>query len=201
MKLTAVFEAWHLGDGNYPPLKKGMPVNLSFELQPETIAKTDQRHQEEMKQLEDAEYEFCATVLKIYGGEERIVVVQMRDFRCYLSSFPSGELELKEGDIVCGHGRLLLDHYIWVEYLHTYEDPPDLFYNLKVKAIRAVRIPESFIHRSEKGYSHACSLKPSEYTSSNTSDVEKMEGESFAFYIVDFDSEGVETDKIRRTFL
>ena len=177
-----------------------MPVNLSFELQPETIVKVDQKQQASMKQLQDAEYEFCATVLKVYSGDERIVVVQMKDFRCYIHSFPRGKLELKAGDMVHGQARLLLDHYIWVEYLHTYESAPNLFYNLKVKAIRAVRIPESFIHRSEKGFSHPCSLKPGQYGPSDTRDVQRMEDESCEFYLVDFDSEGVEKDKIPRTF-
>lgn len=176
-------------------------MNLSFELQPEAISKVDEKQRERMKQLQDAEYEFCATVLKIYRDEEYIVVVQMENFRCYIHSLPSGKLGLKAGDRVRGHGRLLLDHYAWVEYLHKYEAAPDLFYNLKVRAIWAVRIPESFIHRSEKGLSHPCSLKPGEYNPSDIREVEKMVDESCAFYVVDFDSEGVETDKIPRTFL
>ena len=32
MKLTAVFEHWHLGDGNHPAFAVGDEVRLSFEL-------------------------------------------------------------------------------------------------------------------------------------------------------------------------
>jgi hypothetical protein len=32
MRLIAVFESWHIGDGNYPPFDKDQQVRLSFEL-------------------------------------------------------------------------------------------------------------------------------------------------------------------------
>lgn len=201
MKLTAVFETWHLGDGNYPPFSREMRVNLSFELMPEKISIVDGDQQEAMKQIQDAEYAFCGTVLKVYPGSDPIVVLQMGDFRCYINSFPSGALELKEGHRVAGEGRLLLDDYLWVEYLHKYDAAPNLFYNLTVKAIRTVAIPESFIQRGEKGYSHPCSLGPDQYDSSQVGEVEKMGDANFEFYLVDFDSTGLENAKIPKTFL
>lgn len=176
-------------------------MNLSFELQSEPLVRADQKQPEALKQLEDAEYEFWATVLKIYSRDEPVVVIQMRDFRCYVACSPKRQLEFKVGDRVRGRGRLLLDHYLWVEYLRTYDGAPDLFYNLRVNRIRAVKIPESFIHRSEKGLSHPCSLKPGQYTSSDVRDVESMEDMGCQFYLVDFDSAGVEKDEIPRTFL
>ena len=33
MDIVAVFQTWHIGDGNYPPLEKEQLVNLSFELE------------------------------------------------------------------------------------------------------------------------------------------------------------------------
>src|SRR5271166_2741135 len=148
-----------------------MLVNLSFELMPNKIGIVHGDQQEVMKQIRDAEYEFCGSVLRVYSGDETIVVVQMGDFRCYINTFSSLPLRLKESDRIAGQGRLLLDHYIWVEYLHKYKDPPDLFYNLAVKQIRAVAIPEEFIQRGEKGYSHPCSLSPDQYAPSQVRDV------------------------------
>lgn len=107
---------------------------------------------------------------------------------------------MAEGDRIEGFGRLLLDHYIWVEYLDTYEAAPDLFYSLNVERIRAVTIPESFIHRSKGGFSHPCSLRPGEYAPSNVLEVEEMEEKGFQFYLVDFDS-GCVAGQIPRTFL
>jgi hypothetical protein len=33
----AVFETWHLGDGNYPPIKSGQLANLSFKVEPDEV--------------------------------------------------------------------------------------------------------------------------------------------------------------------
>lgn len=33
LELTAIFESLYIGDGTYPPLHKGMPVNLSFRIE------------------------------------------------------------------------------------------------------------------------------------------------------------------------
>lgn len=199
MKLTAVFETWHIGDGNYPPFHKGMNVNLSFELMPESLRKVDRGRKQVWNQFEDAEYEFCGDVLKVYSNENRIVVLEMEGFRCYVNSFPKDNLELNEGDRVEGRGQLLLDHYIWVEYLHTYPDPPDLFYSLKVERIRAVAIPEQLIRRSEKGMSYPCSLSPPQYRTAKVREVEEMEDNGCKFYLVDFDSAGG-SEAVRRTF-
>jgi len=37
MEIAAIFESWHIGDGNYPPLHRGQRVRLSFELIPQRI--------------------------------------------------------------------------------------------------------------------------------------------------------------------
>lgn len=38
MQVTAIFESWHIGDGNDPPLTRGALVRLSFELEPASPA-------------------------------------------------------------------------------------------------------------------------------------------------------------------
>ena len=78
MQLTAVFETWHIGDGNYPPLRKGQLVNLSFELEPHSLSKSTSLNDSKFAQIKDAEYSFVGTVLRIYPDppSSPIVVVK-----------------------------------------------------------------------------------------------------------------------------
>jgi len=142
--------------------------------------------------------------LKVYGsGTEQIAVVQAGHFRFYINSFPRGVPAVEEGDSVEGSGRLLLDHYIWVEFLSSYPDPPDLFYQLWVTRIRSVRIPESFVTRREKGKSYPASLGHEEYSAGSTEVVKRMDdtkGDE-VFFLVDFDDRNVGETKVPPTFL
>lgn len=204
MRLTAVFETWHLGDGNYPPLHVGQTVNLSFEMLPDVLLKTSSNDISKFEQLTDAEYRFVGKVLKTYGSDnERIAVLQAEDFRFYISSFPEGDGALKEGDGVQGSGRLLLDHYIWVEFLSSYKDPPDLFYPLSVTKIRSVKIPESFITRYENGKAYPASLSHNEYSAATVQELERMEvsrGDE-TFFLVDLEDSDKEKTEVPITFL
>jgi hypothetical protein len=203
MKLTAIFEEWHLGDGNYAPLRKGQIVNLSFEIELTSIETTDGEMQAtDMGQIDEGMYQFCGRVLRVYeDSSDIIVVVQTNDFTFYID-WLSKEAPPHEGNIVRGQGKLLLDHYAWVEFLSEYKNPPDLFYTLKVTRIRAVHIPESFVQRHEKGYSYPASLKPEQYPTEDVIEIENMAGQPFevAFYIVDFDDDGLEGVRIPPTF-
>lgn len=204
MQLTAVFETWHIGDGNYPPLRKGQLVNLSFELEPHSLSKSTSLNDSKFEQIKDAEYSFAGTVLRIYPDppSSPIVVVQAGDFHFYMNSFPPGTASLGEGDACEGYGRLLLDHYIWVEFLDSYDDPPNLFYPLRLTRIRSVKIPNSLISRSEKGMSGATSCSPDVYSTSAIGDVERMENvdNDWLFYLVDFDDSTVGAARIPLTF-
>jgi hypothetical protein len=64
MDLSAVFETWHLGDGNYPPLHKGMFVNLSFELEPDEITSCADGSPSLFRHLGEANYQFTGSVLQ-----------------------------------------------------------------------------------------------------------------------------------------
>jgi hypothetical protein len=68
MELFAVFETWHLGDGNYPPLKKGQLVNLSFEVDPEELTLSNGDAFAEFQHLRQARYQFAGTVLRVYAN-------------------------------------------------------------------------------------------------------------------------------------
>src|SRR5580700_5455044 len=115
MKLTAIFEEWHLGDGNYPPLSKGQIVNLSFEIEPNTIAiEDDGLHTEEFTRIEETMYQFCGRVLRVYDDlGDVIVVVQANRFKFYID-WLSKQPPPSVGNMIRGRGQLLLDHYAWV---------------------------------------------------------------------------------------
>jgi hypothetical protein len=204
VQLTAVFETWHLGDGNYPPLHNGQLVNLSFEFLPYSLSKSTEAKTSKFERVKDAEYSFAGTVLKVYGDppKGKLVVVQAGDFRFYINSFPTDSAVLKEGDQCEGFGRLLLDHYIWVEFLSNYKDPPDLFYSLRLTSIRAVKIPDSFISRTANAQAAPASLSQDEYSNDDIQEVERMEDSNgdWSFYLVTFDDSDVGSVKIPRTF-
>ena len=203
MRLTAVFETWHLGDGNYPPLHVGQLVNLSFELEPLSVSKAP-ISENRLKQIHDAEYEFAGIVMKVYSDppSEKIIVIQAGEFRFYVDSPNQDGFSFNEGDGIEGRGKLLLDHYIWVEFLSSYRDHPDLFYRLRVTRIRSVKIPESFISRSEKGITVPTSFGLEEYSAATIREIESMEDAEadWLFYLVDFDSSDIEPVEIPRTF-
>jgi hypothetical protein len=200
VKLTAVFEAWHIGDGNYPPLRRGEQVNLSFEICPAAIHRTDSNQDDSLIHLHGGHYEFSGTVLRTYADnpQDVVTVIRSADFRFYVNR----ALDLNEGDRVRGNGSLLLDHYLWVEYLAYYKDPPDLFYQLLVERIRRVQIPERFVTRSAHGKSIPTSLAPTDYGPEQIVELETMEGQAFdeEFYLLDLTNKGIR-GHVPRTFI
>ena len=180
-----MFETWHLGDGNYPALKKGQLVNLSFELQPEVVAMAENSAAPEFHHLGQAEYRFTGFVLRVYreaDPSEQIVVVEADRFRFYINS--PAVLTLQRGDLVSGSGTLALDHYIWVEFLPSYVNAPDLFYTLQVTDICRCRIPERFIVRSGLNSSGPTRVRPDEYGPGDVTHVDTVSDEEWVNYVV-----------------
>lgn len=204
MDLCAVFETWHLADGNYPPLKRGQLVNLSFEIEPDALALAD-KTAPRFHHCGQAEYEFTGVVLRVYdqASTDRIVVLEADQFRFYINS-PMTE-GIKRGDMVIGRGTLVLDHYIWVEFLSTYRDPPDLFYQLRVTDICRVRIPERLIVRSGLNVSLPTRAKPEGYGQGALSHVEAItSGEAdgeYVCFVIQFSDLEIPSEAIGRTFL
>jgi hypothetical protein len=202
--LTAIFETWHIGDGNYPPLRTNQLVNLSFEFQPDSLSNLSSPNEDKFEHIVDAEYSFAGKVLKRYldPPDSHIVVIQAAGFRFYINSIPKGSPVLREGDKCQGRGRLLFDHYIWVEFLSGYKDPPDLFYRLRVIRLRSVKISEKFISRYPTGMSGPASLDHENYSGADISEVERMENvdEDWRFFLVDFDDSDVGKAAIPLTF-
>jgi len=97
VNLSAVFETWHLGDGNYPPLFKGMLVNLSFELEAGEIVTLERPRPPSFQHLGEANYKFVGEVLRVYEEDEplqRLIVIECSDFRFYTTG---GALPVKPG--------------------------------------------------------------------------------------------------------
>lgn len=201
MQLTVIFEEWHIGDGNYPPLRRGMDVNLSFQIEPSApLEEISSAAPLSFRHAGNGEYHFVAEVIRNYppGDSPPIAVFNTGEFRFYIEAGGVGHVPV--GTRVRGTGTLLLDYYIWVEFPEDYPDPPDLFYNLQVVRITKVRIPERFVTRHARGKSYPLRVSPAELRSGDYEELETMEGEALdeAFWMVDFESARVTS--IPKTF-
>jgi hypothetical protein len=199
MEITAIFESWHLGDGNYPPLHRGQLVRLSFELEPKNLEPVDASQPTRLEHLGQAEYRGVGVVTRRYGTKaESLAVIDANGFRFYV--YRTVAAGLTPGQQVEFEGTLLLDHYIWVEFLHEYPDPPDLFYNLCVSRIVEVGIPDRLVSRQGKNKSYPTRVGLIDFGAVN--EIETMEdtrGDE-EFFIVTFDSSGAEDIDVPLTF-
>jgi hypothetical protein len=208
MKLTAIFDGWLLGDGCYPPLRRGQLVNLAFQCQASSL---DHREPgpERFESMDDATCRLAGILTRVYAEEHTpIAVVEAGVFRCYVES-----PEVKKwdpGSLVSAEGTLAVDYYIWSEFIaHEYPDVPNLFYSLRVARIRRVLIPKQFISRSEHGIGYPASVPLDDVTDDDIAEVEVMLGEEDAvddddgrppFFIVDFSDDDLSSTEIPRTF-
>ena len=201
MKITALFESWHIWDGNYPPLTRGQLVRLSFELQVARLTALGANAAPLMEQEDGADYRIVAQLVRVYGqGEDRFGVYDTGSFRFYVDHRQAASLSL--GTWVELDGTLALDHYLWAEFLDQYPNPPDLFYTLRVERIRRIPIPESEIARSDSGgKAMPTRIAPEEFPS--VDELETMEGQTFdeEFYLIDLSSEGVAAGDVPFTFI
>jgi hypothetical protein len=201
MELSAVFETWHLGDGNYPPLKNGQLVNLSFEVCPDELKLAESSALLEFRHFGEARYEFTGTVLRVYREDGRkipIVVIETGHFRFYV--FSELAATFNPGDVINGRGTLLFDHYIWVESLSSYPDPPDLFYKLRVSGIWLRRLPERFIRRSGRGVAYPTRVQPEDYEPNDMIKVGAVSNEDLVDYVIQFSDRDIPDEPIVRTF-
>jgi hypothetical protein len=201
MRLTAIFEEWYIGDGNYPPLRKQQLVNVAFEMHPQEMSAVA-GDSTILHNVGNAEYEFAGLVLRHYrDAEEPILLVEADGFRFYIADSAASFENLHQGQWVSGKGTLTLDHYLWAEFCHEYDSgPPDLFYTLRVARISEVEIPASHIVRDETGHSAPTWLPAGEVQ--NSREVESMAELKWevGFYLVEYDDEGVGKQVIPRTF-
>lgn len=201
MELFAVFETWHIGDGNYPPLKRDQLVNLSFEVEPEVMKRAQSDAPLEFHHLGQARYEFTGIVLRVYkqGGDRcPLVVIEAGGFRFYMDSELANAFG--PGDVLTGRGTLLFDHYIWVEFLSSYPDPPDLFCKLRVGRIWLRKIPERFISRSGRSTASPTYVQPEDYGPDDIAEVDAVSTEDFVDYVIQFSDCDIPNETIARTF-
>jgi hypothetical protein len=208
MELYAVFETWHLGDGNYPALKAGELVNLSFEIEPDELQLAATAGPAEFHRLEEARYRFRGSVIGAYDGDDlgdrivdpgdRIVAVEAGEFRFYICSDKAAGF--LTGDNVTGCGTLLLDHFVWVEFLPRYTDPPDLFYTLRVENIWRHRIPERFISRSAGSVGCPTRVEPQEHAPSDVTKVDSVSDEEFVYHVIRFSDRDIPAEPVPCTF-
>jgi hypothetical protein len=197
--LCVIFEEWYLGDGTYPPLHRGQKVNLSFYTFTKDIQVAD-KQPTYLKQIKDADYSFCGQVIRTYKQDDaQLVIVDVGALKFYME-IRKDSLSLSIGQFICGSGPILIDYYAWVEYLSSYEDPPELFYNFSVSKIRKVKIPEKFIYRNDKGMSHPTSLSSPDYSLNDIVEIENMADDdgSTSFYLLDLKAID---EPISKTFL
>jgi len=181
-----IFEEWHLGDGNYPPLYKGQKVNLSFHIHPDN-KQINANEEYYFNPIVDSNYTFSGKVIRNYiNNEKQIIIIDTGSFKFYLEEF---DLNFRPfvGQFVSGNGRLLLDYYIWVENLDDYPDAPDIFYNFEILQILRISIPECFIVRyKDGGNSYPTSLTPDEYDNDHIQEIEDMADDTngYRFYLL-----------------
>ena len=194
MQLTAVFESWHIGDGNYPPLDVGQLVRLSFELEPvdEPRRTTDPR--DRLQHLGEAEYEGIGQVVGSWSG---LTVLKAGDFHFYIGRALPG---LPPGSRCEFRGTLLLDHFAWVENRGNLMGSPNLLVNLRVVRIRKISLPERVVARTDQGKSFPTRVPPSDY--GDVIELDTMQDQAFdeEFYVIDFDGAGLENASVPITF-
>jgi hypothetical protein len=76
----------------------------------------------------------------------------------------SNTYPIREGNLVFAEGTLLPNYYIWVGYLDSYANHPDLFFNLGVTGTLKVEIPERFVNRYSGGKNLSTHLEPAHMT-------------------------------------
>ena len=177
-----------------PLTQKGMFVNLSFELNADEITLTPDASPSFFRHLGEANYEFSGSVLREY---DRLIILECSGFKFYVTG--SASKICPSGKCVRGHGTLLLDHYLWVEFLDQYADPPDLFYTLRVQRIWVNRIPDHYISRTENAFAHPTRLQ---YAETQPIEVEEITSDSSVrYYVVEFSDEALDRNvSVPRTF-
>ncbi len=202
MHLTVGFDSGLIEDRSYPPLHVGQVVNLSFQVEVTSpLLKADEPTGFQV--ANDAECVFVGEVLRIYRQptELPLAVLQAGDFLFYVEG--DNVIRFDVGDRISGAGSLVIDYYIWVEFINDYENPPNLFFTMRVERLREVKIrtlPPMVLWRKASMSSRLCGER---YQDSDVQDVTSMEqrGSEFRFYLVDLDDQSLPPGEVLKTFL
>lgn len=193
-KLCAIFEDWFLGDGIYPPFRKGQQQQLSFMLRLLTSAQTGSRRCY-FTQLQDAEYVFGGRIIRHYElhNNRQLVVIDTGSYIFYFEE-PADRAGFAVGHFIEGRAQLLVDYNLYFEQIDYSGAPfsglfqqnstllllnyclvdrdrpesrlqvPGLLYSLSVRDIIKVTIPSRFLTRKDNCLSYPASLMASEYS-------------------------------------
>jgi hypothetical protein len=180
MEVTAIYDSWYRNDGNYPALRKGQPVNLSFEVTPaDSFTVSNGTSTELFLQDTEARCRFCALIIRTY---EDLVVLQASGFCFYIQKRDLVPMEC--GNYISGSGWLNLDPYHWAESIGDHEHPPNLFYTCRIIKIRKI---------GDEGSGTWVEIAmPNGTRQANIQEIEDMTGERFKgeFYLLELDDSG-----------
>ena len=88
MKIKAIFENWHIGDGNYPPLSKGEKVNLCFCIEDYIIDTFKTESEFYFNNSDKNKYDFAGTIIKMYSDPPNsLLVINSGDFKFYIEIY------------------------------------------------------------------------------------------------------------------
>ncbi len=184
--LCAIFEEWYMDNENYPPLRFGQKVNLSFYILAANPILSEEGECY-LNQIKLSEYSFCGKIIRQYQNNE-LIVVDTGALKFYIEPRHDSPVP-KVGQFIAGSGQLMIDYSIWHENAHSYENPPNLFYSFIIDKIQKVSIPEKYIKRSERGYTAPASLVPSRYSDNDISEIKDMKDDyaAAAFYLLNLE--------------
>ncbi|MCC6536639.1 MAG: hypothetical protein IT162_03755, partial [Bryobacterales bacterium] len=93
------------------------------------------------------------------------------------------------------------DHYAWVEFLDRYDDPPELFYTLRVERIVRAKTPERSIKRGKRTLSYPTRVAMEECAPEDIRDVDAIEDDGICHYVVLFSDRELPAALVPRTFI
>jgi hypothetical protein len=194
LSICSTFEEWYIEDGNYPPLKKGDKVNLSFNMQIKNIEIIEDEIYN-FNKIKYSEYEFSGKVIYNYSS---IIIIDTNNFMFYIEN--KKNLDIPLNAFVKGNGKLLVDYYVWVgNYGKRGENPPDIFYNFKIDKILEINILENYIQETKNGFTLPCSLTSDYFNDTDIGEIDKMDIEKgFSFYLLVLTEIN---EQIKRTYL
>jgi hypothetical protein len=140
--LYTTFETWLVEDGNYPYLKKGDKINISFQILSNDFEIVNKKMYN-FKQIKYSEYDFYGKIIYKYSKPDHhssIIIIDTSDFMFYMEI--DKNIKVSVGKYIKGKGQLLFDYYIWTEFLNNHKKAPDIFYNLIIQEMYKIKISD-----------------------------------------------------------
>jgi hypothetical protein len=169
LSLCATFENWFIVDGNYPLLKKGQKVNISFFMQSINFKINDEELYQ-FDQIKYSDYNFCGKVIYTFHD---LIVIETMSIKLYIKNHDKNN-KISVGQFVKGSGKLMIDPFHWVMDLDKFVNPPNLFYNMQITKLYLVGIPVNFIKGKILRWRWPCSLSSDNINDNYIKEIKKM---------------------------